>query len=190
MPPLELYSNLALSLDILLLRIFSIFLSLQFLQTGTILSHSFLLWDCNPIPHLMSSLSAWSGLYKFPHLTVGHFISGSSLWDLRVSHPPQDLATFWCVPIPPNSQSCLFPLLCWPSGLHLYSPHPIPCHVPLYLSLSPSKPRSLCPRSLCPSPCDCFLLPPKWDWIILTLELWVAKLCVCGLYPGHSVLFG
>ena len=136
MPPLELYSNLALSLDILLLRIFSIFLSLQFLQTGTILSHSFLLWDCNPIPHLMSSLSAWSGFYKFPHLTVGHFISGSSLWDLRVSHPPRT----WLL-------SGVSPYLLIPkvACFHYYvGPQGFICILPTqYLVMSPST--SLCP---------------------------------------------
>jgi hypothetical protein len=41
-----------------------------------------------------------------------------------------------------------------------------------------------------PSHHDCFLLPFKWDWIILTWALWLVKLLeFSGLCPGYSVLF-
>jgi hypothetical protein len=50
------------------------FLSLKFLQTGTILGQSIWLWDgWQPHP------STGSGLYKFSLRTVEHFILGPSL---------------------------------------------------------------------------------------------------------------
>ena len=39
----------------------------------------FLLWDGNPLPHLMPGLPAGGGLYKFPLPNVRHFMEGPSL---------------------------------------------------------------------------------------------------------------
>ena len=114
------------------------FLSLQFFQSRTIMSQSFWLWDGNPFSHLMSSLSAWSGLYKFPLPTVWNFIYGSSLWVLKVSHLPGLWYILECpAHLPPPKVAC-FHSFYWPSGLQYYSSYQIPDHVP---------PVPLCPFS-------------------------------------------
>jgi len=44
------------------------------------------MWDRNPNPPLDALPSTGGGLYKFPLPTVGHFLYGSSLSFLKVSH--------------------------------------------------------------------------------------------------------
>jgi len=55
------------------LRLFSIFIP-AFLSDRNNYGSEFWLWDSNPILHLMPCFSAGGRLYKFPLLTVGHFI--------------------------------------------------------------------------------------------------------------------
>jgi hypothetical protein len=127
-------------------------------------------------------------LYNFPLPTVRHFILSPSLWVLRVSHlrglwgtlevpPTHQTLTYWC---------CLFRSFCWLSGLQSFSltqhqvkfpSTPTPVH---FLSqVPPALPPSSLPPSLPPfllPTCDCFLLPPRWDWDILTWALQLVDL--------------
>jgi hypothetical protein len=74
---------------------------------------------------------AEGGLYKFPLLNIGHFISGPSLRGPRVSHHP----SLWCIlEGPPNRllpEVACFHSFFWPSGISVIFPHWIPAQVPL-----------------------------------------------------------
>ena len=70
-----------------------------------------------------------------------------------------------------------FPLPNTRSGFPFPLTPPYPVHFPS--QVPPSFPT-----------CDCFLLPPKWDWGVLS---WTHQLVdifeFCGLYFGYSILF-
>jgi hypothetical protein len=71
--PLELAPNLCLSLGLLSLRLFSIFVPAVLVDSY----HSGSVFDCGmaaPSLHLMPCLSTNSGLYKFSFPTFGYFI--------------------------------------------------------------------------------------------------------------------
>ena len=71
----------------------------------------------------MSCLSAEGGLYKFPLLTIGHFIFRSLPLSLRVSHLPR---LWYILEGPPNllpPDVACFLYFCWPSGFQSFSPN-------------------------------------------------------------------
>jgi hypothetical protein len=122
------------------------------------------LWNCNPIPHLMSCLPAGGGLYNFPLPTVRNFIKGPSLWILVISHFP----SLWCilgvcVGCPPTSYFLRLPVYIHSAGPQLFSPFLSP-NSRSGSPLPPTVPQP-CPLSL--SSCS---LPPHL-WLIAFFSL-------------------
>ena len=74
-----------------------------------------------PLPHLMPCLPVGGRLYKFSLSTLGHFILGSSLWVLRVSHLPGLWCILECPPKLPFQEVACFDSFCWPLGLQSFS---------------------------------------------------------------------
>ena len=72
-PPLELDPTLVLSLDILFLRLLSIFIFVVLSDRNNYASE-FWLWDANSLPHLMPCLHAGGELCKFTFPTIGNFM--------------------------------------------------------------------------------------------------------------------
>jgi hypothetical protein len=62
-----------MSLNLLFLRLLSISIP-AVLSDRNNYGSEFLLWDGNPLPHLMPCLPAAGRLYKFPLSTIKHFI--------------------------------------------------------------------------------------------------------------------
>jgi hypothetical protein len=131
-----------------------------------ILSQSFWLWDGNSIPPLDALSFHWLWTLQVPSSHYWEFILSSlPLSPERLSHL-EFLVHFRVSPhlLPP--EFAYFHSFCWPSALQSFSflpplhPTPIPDHVSPFPSLSPFLPRPLHPSA----PCDCFLLPLKWDW--------------------------
>jgi hypothetical protein len=107
----------------------------------------------SPSFHLMPLPFYWTGHYKFPLPTVGHFIQSSSLWVLRVSH----LTSFWYIlESPPTSYFLWLPVSILSAGPQGLSPVPpsslIPDHVLRFPSVYPLSPRSLPSSGLPPYP--------------------------------------
>jgi hypothetical protein len=102
--------------------------------------------------------------------------------------------TFSIVPQPSISLcwSCLFIFFLLALRASVFFPHPITDQVPLYPHIPPHPHPIHFPSLVSPSlpTCDCFLLPPKWDWGVLTWAFQFVELFeFCGLYLGYSVLF-
>jgi hypothetical protein len=73
-----------------------------------------------------------------------------------------------------------FHSLCWPSGISVLFPYPIPDHVPL------STPSIPFPSQVPPSlPCGCSLLPHKCYWVILS---WTLQLVELNLRWQHMLV--
>jgi hypothetical protein len=86
-------------------------------------------------------------------------------------------------PQPPTSRGCLFSFFLLALRVSVLFSHPVPDQAPLS-SPTPCLPSHV-PLSLpC---CVCFLLPPKWDWGILTCVLLLFEFC--GLYLLDPVPF-
>jgi hypothetical protein len=132
----------------------------------------------------MPCLSIGDKLDKFLFPIAEYLIYSPSLWVLIVSY----LLGLWHIledPPHPTSQGCLFPffLLALMASLLIAPPQYLimllffpPCHL--------SHPGPFLPLSSH----DFLLLPPIWDWGILTWALWLVKILeLCGFYPGYSV---
>jgi hypothetical protein len=161
-PPLELDSKLGWSLDLFSLKLFSISIP-AVLSDRNNSGSEFWLWDSNPIPPFdtLSFHWRWAPQVPSPHCRVFHLrslpLSPESL------SPPRSLVHSRGSPhLLPPKVAC-FHSFCWPSGLQFCPPpHTWPCSpLPLPVLSSTWVSSSLCPH-------DCFLLPPKWDWGILT----------------------
>jgi hypothetical protein len=74
MPLLELDPNLGLSLDLLFLRLLSIFVLAVLSDRNNFGSELFTVRMATPSFYLMSCPSTGGGLYKFPLPTAEHFI--------------------------------------------------------------------------------------------------------------------
>jgi hypothetical protein len=165
---------------------YSPFLSLQFLQTGTIVGQAFECGMSAPSLYLLSCPSTGDGLYKFPLPTVENSskVHPFESWEPLIA---QVFGTLWGFHSHLTSWVCLFPffqlalrasVLFSPSKI--WSCFPLTLPIPFRIQVSHSLPHS----------CDCFLLSPKWDWSSHTWTLQLVKLFeICGLCPGYSVLF-
>ena len=119
-------------------------------------------------------------------------------WILHLRSIPLSPDTLWCPRCLVHSKGsshllipkvAYFNYFCWPLELQLFPPTPqpiIPHHVPLFPNSFPLSPMFLLSSVFC----HCILLPPKWDWNILTWALLIVYfLQLTGLYTHNSVLF-
>jgi hypothetical protein len=114
-------------------------------------------WQPPPSLDALSFCWRWALHVPSPHCRAFHLrslpLSSESL------SPPMSLVHSGGSPQPPISRGCLFPFFLLVLRASVLSLYPILDHVPL----SPlPQPLSL-PGPVLLSPCDCFLLPPKWD---------------------------
>ena len=98
-----------------------------------------------------------------PHYRA-FYLRSLSLSPERLSSP-RSLVHSESPPQPPTFQSCLFPFFLLALRASILFPQPTPDHVPFFPPKSSFPPRSLF------STCDSLILPPKWDWGILTWAL-------------------
>ena len=135
----------------------------------------------------MLCLPVGGGLHKFSPYCLAFHLRSLPLSPESLS-PPRSLVHSGGSPQPPTFQSCLFPF--FSAGPQGFSPFPLTntrSGSPLPLLLPAPFP-SYVPLSL--TTCDCFLLPPKWDWCVLTWAFQFFELFeFCVLYLGYSVFF-
>jgi hypothetical protein len=142
-------------------------------------------WQTPPSFDTLSSCWRWALKVPSPYCLAFHLrslpLSPESL------SPPRSLVQSLEGLPPPFFPGYLFQffLLALRASVLFPNPHPNtwPCSpLPLPVTFLTHMP----PSSLV----KCFLLPPKWDWGILTWDLWLVSLLESrALYPGNSVLF-